>query len=106
LLRAEDLTDALAWAARRKEDWPEITALQRSLLEASEAHATALAVVERKRLEERERLIAREEAQRRTFALLAGLLALVVSEQMIDRSQFVAETVNKTVEDSSLPTAC
>lgn len=37
LLRGADLTDALVWAARRKEeDAPEITALQRSYLSASE----------------------------------------------------------------------
>jgi hypothetical protein len=86
LLRGADLTDALVWAARRKEDAPEITALQRSYLSASESHATALAVAERKRLEERERLIAetenaqqaRRRSQRRMFGVLAGLLALVV----------------------------
>ena len=123
LLRGEDLSDALAWAARRKEDAPEITALQRSYLDASESHASALADAERNRLEERERLIAETEKaqlsrrrfQRRMFAVLAGLLALVVlgtggglwavytswRAQMVDRSQFVAEVVQKKVEESS-----
>ena len=49
LLRGNDLTDATAWAARRKENAPEITALQRSYLAASEAYATSLAEAERKR---------------------------------------------------------
>ena len=123
LLRGDDLTDATAWAARRKENAPEITALQRSYLAASESYASSLAEAERKRLNERERLIAETEAaqqgrrrfQRRMFAVLTGLLVLVVSgtgaglwavftswqSQMIDRSQFVAEVVDKKVDDGS-----
>ena len=123
LLRGDDLTDARAWAARRKENSPEITALQRSYLAASEAYAASLAEAERKRLEERERLIAETEAaqqarrrfQRRMFGVLAGFAALVVlgtgagcwsvftswQRQMVDRSQFVAEMVDKKVDDGS-----
>jgi len=123
LLRGDDLKDATAWAARRKENAPEITALQRSYLAASEAYAASLADADRKRLEERERLIAEKEReqqgrrrfQRSMFAVLTGLLALVVlgtgaglwvvftswQTQMVDRSQFVAEVVDKKVEDSS-----
>ena len=55
LLRGDDLKEVAAWAARRKENAPEITALQRSYLAASESYATSLADAERKRLEERER---------------------------------------------------
>ena len=123
LLRGADLTDATAWAARRKENAPEITALQRSYLAASESYAASLAEAERKRLDERERLIAETESaqqgrrrfQRRMFVLLTGLLALVVlgtgaglwsvftswQKQMIDRSQFVTEMVDKKVGDAS-----
>jgi hypothetical protein len=69
LLRGDDLRDATAWAARRKENAPEITALQRSYLAASEAYASSLADAERKRLDERERLIAETEAaQQGTFS--------------------------------------
>ncbi len=70
LLRGDDLTDATAWAARRKENAPEITALQRSYLAASESYATSLAEAERKRLEERERLIA--ETRDRAAQIAAG----------------------------------
>jgi WD40 repeat protein len=123
LLRGDDLTDARAWVARRREDAPEITALQRSYLAASESFAKSLAEAEKKRLEERERLIAQTEAaqqarrrfQRRMFGVLAGLAVLVVlgtgaglwsvftswQKQMIDRSQFVAEVVEKKVEDGA-----
>jgi hypothetical protein len=65
LLRGDDLTDARAWMARRKEDAPEITTLQRSYLAASEAYATSLSEAEKKRLEERERLIAETKAAQR-----------------------------------------
>ena len=86
LLRGDDLADAIAWAARRKESAPEITALQRSYLAASEAYATSLAEAERKRLDERERLIAETERaqqgrrrfQRRMFAVLGVFASLVV----------------------------
>jgi TIR domain len=123
LLRGDDLTDARAWVAQRKEDSPEITALQRSYLAASESFATSLSEAEKKRLEERERLIAQTEAaqqarrrfQRRMFGVLAALMALVVlgtgaglwsvfnswRAQMADRSQFVAEMVDKKVDDGS-----
>jgi len=123
LLRGDDLADAIAWAARRKESAPEITALQRSYLAASEAYATSLAEAERKRLDERERLIAETERaqqgrrrfQRRMFAVLGVFASLVVlgtgagfwavftswQSQMIDRSQFVAEVVDKKVDDGS-----
>jgi hypothetical protein len=123
LLRGDDLTEARAWAARRKEDSPEITVLHRSYLAASEAFATSLSEAEKKRLEERERLIAETEAaqqarrrfQRRMFGVLAGLLALVVfgtgaglwsvftswQKQMIDRSQFVSEMVDKKMGDGT-----
>jgi TIR domain/WD domain, G-beta repeat len=123
LLRGDDLKDAIAWAARRKENAPEITALQRSYLAASEFYAASLADADRKRLEERERLIAETETaqqgrrrfQRRMFAVLTGFLALVVlgtgaglwavftswQAQMADRSQFVAQVVDQKVADSS-----
>jgi hypothetical protein len=85
LLRGDDLTDARAWVARRKEDSPEITAVQRSYFAASESLAASLSEAEKKRLEERERLIAETEAaqqarrrfQRRMFGVLAALMALV-----------------------------
>jgi len=123
LLRGDDLKEAIAWAARRKENSPEITALQRSYLAASESYAASLAEADRKRLEERERLIAETERaqqarrrfQRRMFGVSAGLLALVVlgtgaglwavfkswQALMIDRSQFVAEVVDKRVDEGS-----
>ena len=123
LLRGDDLKEAIAWAARRKENSPEITALQRSYLAASETYAASLAEADRRRLEERERLIAeteraqqaRRQFQRRMFGVLAGLLGLVVlgtgaglwavfkswRALMIDRSQFVAEVVDKRVADGS-----
>jgi hypothetical protein len=128
LLRGADLTDATAWAARRKENAPEITALQRAYLSASESFVTSLAEAERKRLEERERLIAETESaqqsrrrfQRRMFFLLTGLLALVVlgtgaglwsvftswQRKMIDRSQFVAEVVTRRLTRARMSTAC
>jgi TIR domain/WD domain, G-beta repeat len=123
LLRGDDLKDAIAWAARRKENAPQIAALQRSYLAASESYAASLSDAERKRLEERERLIAETERaqegrrrfQRRMFAILTGLLALVVvatgaglravftgwQAQMAERSQFVAEVVDQKVADAS-----
>jgi hypothetical protein len=70
-LRGDDLADAKAWVARRKDNAPEITALLTSYLTASEERAAALANQERERLAERERLVAeRERAQnnvRRAF---------------------------------------
>ena len=73
LLRGGDLTEAKLWAARRKENAPEITALLQSFLEASEAYAASLADAERERLRERERLIAETEvAQRRIAAGSSG----------------------------------
>jgi hypothetical protein len=123
LLRGDDLKDAIAWAARRKENAPEITAPQRSYLAASESYAASLADAERKRLEERERLIAETERaqqgrrrfQRRMFAVLGVFAALVVvgtgaglwavftswQAQMADRSQFAAEVVDQKVADAS-----
>ena len=109
LLRGADLRDSLAWMARRGEDAPEITALQRSYLTASESHADAVAAAERKRLEGVRRF------QRRMFGVLGMFATLVVlgtgaglwsvftswQKQMIDRSQFVAELVAKKVDDSS-----
>jgi TIR domain/WD domain, G-beta repeat len=123
LLRGGDLTDATAWAARRKENAPEITEVQRSYLAASESYAASLAEAERKRLVERERLIAETEAaqqarrrfRRRMFGVLglfavavvvgtgAGLWSVFTSwqRQMIDRSQFIAEIVDKKVDDGA-----
>jgi hypothetical protein len=87
-LRGDDLADAKAWVARRKENAPEITAQLHSFLAASEAREVALADQERERLAERERLVAdrelaqqeRERAQhrvrrvqRRWSAILTGL---------------------------------
>jgi hypothetical protein len=87
LLRGDDLTDARTWVARRNEGSPEITALQRSYFAASESFATSLADTERKRLEEREQLIAQTEAaqkarrrfQRRVFGGLGLFAAAVVA---------------------------
>ena len=81
LLRGDELADAKAWLARRKENAPEITALLTSFLTASEERAAALANQERERLAERERLVAEREraqhnvrrVQRRWFAILSGL---------------------------------
>ena len=123
LLRGDDLSEARSWVARRKEDAPEITALQRSYLAASKSFATSLSEAEKKRLEERERLIAETEAaqqarrrfQRRMFGVLGVFATLVVlgtgaglwsvftswQRQMIDRSQFVAEMVDKKVDEGS-----
>jgi hypothetical protein len=123
LLRGDDLIDARAWVARRKEDSPEITALQRSYLAASESFATSLSQAEKKRLEERERLIAETETaqharrrfQRRMFGVLGVFATLVVlgtgaglwsvftswQRQMIDRSQFVAEMVDKKADEAA-----
>jgi hypothetical protein len=86
LLRGDDLADARAWAARRKEGAPEITALLTSFLTASEERAAALANQERERLAERERLVAEREhaqhnvrrIQRRWFAILIALATAVV----------------------------
>ena len=47
LLRGDDLTDARAWVARRKEDSPEITAVQRSYFAASESFAASLSEAEK-----------------------------------------------------------
>jgi hypothetical protein len=112
LLRGEELTAAKAWAARRKENAPEITPLLSAFLAASEDRAAALQNEERRRLAERERLVAETElaqsdirrVQRRSYVLLTGLLLLVVlgtvaglwavfagwRELMVKRAQFLA----------------
>jgi streptogramin lyase len=117
LLRGDDLADAKAWVARRKENAPEITALLTSFLTESEARAAALANEERERLAERERLVAEREraqhnvrrVQRRWFAILAGLALVVVlgtgaglwsvfdgwRDLMTTRSQFIAGIVDQ-----------
>jgi hypothetical protein len=94
LLRGDDLVEARAWVARRKENAPEITALLAAFLTASEERAAALANQERERLAEREQLVAEREraqhnvrrVQRRWFAILAGLAVVVV---LGDRSRAV-----------------
>jgi WD40 repeat protein len=86
LLRGDELAGAKAWAARRKDNAPEITPLLWSFLAASEDKAAALQNEERKRLAERERLVAEtgraqsniRRVQRRSFLLLTGLALLVV----------------------------
>ena len=120
LLRGDGLTEATLWAARRKANAPEITALLQSFLDASERHAAAVADEERKRLVERERLIAETEAvqrrirrvQRRSFVFLGGLPLVVVlgtgtalwavfagwQELMINRAQFVAGVADREAE--------
>jgi hypothetical protein len=124
LLHGDDLADASAWRARRKENAPEITALLSSFLTASEERATALANEERERLAERERLVAEREhaqqeteraqhnvrrIQQRSFAILAGLGLLVVlgtvaglwsvfngwRDLMTTRAQFIAGIVDQ-----------
>ena len=117
LLRGDDLADAKAWVARRKENAPEITALLTSFLTASEDRAAALANQERERLAERERLVAEREraqhnvrrVQRRWFAILAGLAVVVVlgtgaglwsvfdgwRDLMTTRAQFIAGIVDQ-----------
>jgi TIR domain/WD domain, G-beta repeat len=117
LLRGDDLADARAWVARRKEDAPEITALLTSFLTASEERAAALANQERERLAERERLVAEREraqhnvrrVQRRWFAILVALATVVVlgtgtglwsvvegwQAFMSDRAQFIAGIVDQ-----------
>ena len=86
LLRGDELADARAWLARRKENAPEITALLTSFLTASEDRAAVLANQERERLAERERLVEEREraqhnvrrVQQRWSAILAGLAVVVV----------------------------
>jgi hypothetical protein len=117
LLRGDDLADAKAWFARRKENAPEITARLRSFLTASEERAAALANEERERLAERERLVTEREraqrnirrVQRRWFAILMGLAAVVVLgtaaglwsvfngwlNLMTTRAQFIAGIVDQ-----------
>jgi WD40 repeat protein len=124
LLRGDDLADARAWIARRKESSPEITALLTSFLTASEERAAALANQERERLAERERLVAEREraqqereraqrnvrrVQRRWFAILAALAVVVVlgaaaglwsvfegwRNLMTTRAQFIAGIVDQ-----------
>jgi WD domain, G-beta repeat len=117
LLRGDDLTDAKAWADRRKEDAPEITAPLRSFLDASEDLAAVRADRERRRLDERARLISETEVaqanirriQRRSFMILTGFLLLVMlgtgvglwsvfagwRELMFNRSQFIAGIIDK-----------
>jgi len=112
LLRGDDLADAKAWVARRKENAPEITALLEAFLTGSEERAAVLANQERERLAERERLVAEHEhaqhnvrrVQRRWFAILAGLGIVVVlgtaaglwsvfagwRDLMVARAQFIA----------------
>jgi TIR domain len=86
LLRGDELADAKAWLARRKDNAPEITALLTLFLTPSEERAAALANEEQERLAERERLVAEREraqhnvrrVQRRWFAILIALAAVVV----------------------------
>jgi hypothetical protein len=102
--------DAKVWAARRKKDAPEITALLTAFLTASEKD-------ERESFAERERLVAgRERAQhnvrrvqRRWSAILAGLAVVVVlgtaaglwsvfkgwRNLMTTRAQFIAGIVDQ-----------
>jgi len=117
LLRGDDLADAKAWVARRKENAPEITPLLTSFLTASEERAAVLANQERERLAERECLVAEREraqhnvrrVQRRWFAILAGLAVAVVlgtalglwsvfagwRDLMVTRAQFIAGIVDQ-----------
>ena len=119
LLRGDELAGAKAWAARRKDNAPEIMPLLRSFLEASEDRAAALQNEERQRLAERERLVDETEraqsnmrrVQRRSFFLLSGLGLLVAlgtgaglwavfagwRELMINRSQFLAGMIDQNV---------
>jgi len=109
LLRGDELADARAWVARRKENAPEITALLQSFLTASEERAAALA--------DQERLVAEREraqhnirrVQRRWFAILTGLAIVVVlgtgaglwsvfygwRDIMKTRAQFIAGIVDQ-----------
>jgi TIR domain/WD domain, G-beta repeat len=119
LLRGDELAGAEAWAARRKDNAPEITPLLWSFLAASEDKAAALQNEERQRLAERERLVAEAEraqsnigrVQRRSFLLLTGLALLVAlatgaglwavfagwRELMVNRAQFLAGMIDQSV---------
>jgi hypothetical protein len=116
LLRGDDLAEARAWLARRKENAPEITALL-TISDNKRRKSVGLANQERERLAERERLVAeREHAQRnvrrvqqRWFAILAGLAVAVVlgtgmglcsvfngwRDLMTTRAQFIAGIVDQ-----------
>src|SRR5262249_5156571 len=86
LIRGSELAEARDWLARRRDDAPEITDLQRAFLSASEAAEETRIGAERQRLAERERLVEEAETaqartrrlQRRSYVVLALLLAGVV----------------------------
>jgi hypothetical protein len=120
LLRGDELVEAKLWVGRRRANAPEITTLLQSYLDASERYAASLADAERKRLDERERLIAETEVaqrrirrvQRRSFVSLTGLLLLVLvgtatglsaifagwRELMINRSHFIAGVTDREAD--------
>jgi predicted oxidoreductase (fatty acid repression mutant protein) len=62
LLRGSEMANARAWIARRSDDAPDITDLQRAFLSASETAEQARIGAERQRLAERERLVKEAEA--------------------------------------------
>ena len=79
LLRGDDLTDATAWVIRRKNDAPEITALQQSFLDASESFATYLAEVERKQQERLQAQSSEIEVRRQNTKLWRNLFIGIIS---------------------------
>ena len=87
LLRGSELSAYKAWRDQRPTNAPELTALQRAFLGASDDEETSRAGAERKRLDERERLVREAEAaqQERNAAsrrvmqrTLAGLVTAVL----------------------------
>jgi hypothetical protein len=112
LLRGGELADANIWEKQRKADAPEIMPTVTAFLAASKDMAVAAQNQERKRLVERERLVAdKERVQRRSFFLLSGLLLGVLAglwtvflgwqELMVNRSQFLAGIIDQVESRSS-----
>ena len=121
LLRGSELADARAWIARRRDDAPDITDLQRAFLSASEAAEEARISAERQRLAERERLIKEAETaqartrrlQRWSYAVLALMLGGTLlglwqvyafwSSVMLNRAEFIANQAEEQFEQDNDP---
>jgi formylglycine-generating enzyme required for sulfatase activity len=79
-LRGDDLDSAKVWAAARKPGAPEITEVQRALLQASDEWETSRLSHERKQLEEMRRALEQTaRSQRRTRRLTWGIGALMLA---------------------------